>query len=140
MYDGLLDLFETYGFYREGLRSLTLKGKDGAEKIQWIMEQFRQNPPKTVAGVEVVAVEDYKTSVRKEFSRGKESPIQLPKSNVLKYFLADGSWFCVRPSGTEPKCKFYFAVVGKSLEESNERLEKLQTDIMGKVEKMAGKA
>lgn len=140
LYDGLLDLFETYGFYREGLRSLTLKGKDGAEKIQWIMEQFRQNPPKTVAGVEVVAVEDYKTSVRKEFSRGKESPIQLPKSNVLKYFLADGSWFCVRPSGTEPKCKFYFAVVGKSLEESNERLEKLQTDIMGKVEKMAGKA
>ena len=72
----------------------------------------------------------------KEFSNGKLSPISLPKSNVLKYFLEDGSWFCVRPSGTEPKCKFYFSVVGQSLKDSEEKVNRLQTAVMEKVRGM----
>lgn len=138
LYDGLMEIFEQYGYFKESLQSLTLKGKDGAEQIAGIMEEFRNNPPLNVAGVEVVAVEDYRESIRKEFATGKLSPISLPKSNVLKYFLADGSWFCARPSGTEPKCKFYFAVKGSSLLNSNELIEKLQDSVMDYVEKIVG--
>ena len=130
LYEGLIELFKTYGFYKEGLYSLTLKGKDGAMQIQNIMDQFRKNPPKAIAGADVIAMEDYKASLRQDFATGEESPIHLPKSNVLKYYLSDGSWFCVRPSGTEPKCKFYFAVKGTSLEESNERLEQIQKQVI----------
>lgn len=133
LYDALLEIFEEYGYFKESLESLTLKGKDGAEQIAKILEDFRENPPKEVAGKTIVAVEDYKTSIRKEFSNGKLSPISLPKSNVLKYFLEDGSWFCVRPSGTEPKCKFYFSVVGQSLKDSEEKVNRLQTAVMEKV-------
>lgn len=136
LYDALLEIFEEYGYFKESLESLTLKGKDGAEQIAKILEDFRENPPKEVAGKTIVAVEDYKTSIRKEFSNGKLSPISLPKSNVLKYFLEDGSWFCVRPSGTEPKCKFYFSVVGQSLKDSEEKVNRLQTAVMEKVRGM----
>jgi phosphoglucomutase len=136
LYDALLEIFEEYGYFKESLESLTLKGKDGAEQIAKILEDFRENPPKEVAGKTIVAVEDYKTSIRKEFSNGKLSPISLPKSNVLKYFLEDGSWFCVRPSGTEPKCKFYFSVVDQSLKDSEEKVNRLQTAVMEKVRGM----
>lgn len=136
LYDALLEIFEEYGYFKESLESLTLKGKDGAEQIAKILEDFRENPPKEVAGKTIVAVEDYKTSIRKEFSNGKLSPISLPKSNVLKYFLEDRSWFCVRPSGTEPKCKFYFSVVGQSLKDSEEKVNRLQTAVMEKVRGM----
>src|SRR5690606_10234064 len=97
--DGLREIFEKYGFYRESLQSITLKGLEGAEKIAQIMDSFRKHPPVELAGVKVIAVEDYLTSVKKELTTGKLDPIKLPKSNVLKYFLEDGSWFCVRPSG-----------------------------------------
>ncbi|MBM6771868.1 MULTISPECIES: phospho-sugar mutase, partial [Bacillus cereus group] len=110
LYDGLLEVFEKYGFFREDLVSLTLKGKDGAEKIQEMMATFRENPPKEVAGLTVVAVEDYKASIVTSLQDGHKEEIHLPKSNVLKYQLEDGSWFCLRPSGTEPKIKFYFGV------------------------------
>jgi len=139
LYDGLMEVYEKYGYYRESLRSLTLKGKDGAEQIAKILDEFRQNPPKEISGVMVSAVEDYKESIRKELSSGKLSPIQLPKSNVLKYYLADGSWFCVRPSGTEPKCKFYFAVRGKSLENSIMILKQLEESVMNMVQNMVDK-
>ncbi|MCU9615116.1 phospho-sugar mutase [Caldibacillus lycopersici] len=139
LYDGLMDIFAQYGYYREGLQSLTLKGKDGAEQIAGILEEFRANPPKEMAGIAVTAVEDYRESIRKEFETGKLSPINLPKSNVLKYFLADGSWFCVRPSGTEPKCKFYFAVRGTSLENSVSLLNQLQESVMETVQGIVNK-
>lgn len=134
LYDALMEIYEKYGYYKETLESLTLKGIDGAEQIAGILESFRENPPREVAGISVVAVEDYKTSVRKEFADGKLNPISLPKSNVLKYFLEDGSWFCVRPSGTEPKCKFYFSVIGNSLQDSEEKVTRLQSAVMEKVQ------
>lgn len=133
LYDALIEIFEKYGYYKEALSSLTLKGKDGAEQIANILEEFRSNPPKEIAGIRVTAVEDYKASIRKQLSNGKLNPISLPKSNVLKYFLEDGSWFCVRPSGTEPKCKFYFAVKGTSLENSEELVTTLQSAVLEKV-------
>ncbi|MGG0237131.1 phospho-sugar mutase [Bacillus rhizoplanae] len=132
LYDGLLEVFEKYGYFREGLVSLTLKGKDGAEQIQNMMTSFRENRPTEVAGLEVTIAEDYKASVRTKVKEDATEEIELPKSNVLKYYLADGSWFCLRPSGTEPKIKFYFGVQGNSLQNSEEKLEAIKEDIMNR--------
>lgn len=137
MYEGLLAIFEKYGFYQESLQSITLKGKNGAEQIAGLMETFRAERMSEVAGIEVAAVEDYATSIRVA-ANGEESQIDLPRSNVLKYFLADGSWFCLRPSGTEPKAKFYFAVKGASLEDSQMKLSSIQTAVMNRVKEIVG--
>ncbi|KJJ42067.1 phosphoglucomutase [Bacillus subtilis] len=134
LYEALINLFNEYGFYREGLKSLTLKGKQGAEQIEAILASFRQNPPQKMAGKQVVTAEDYAVSKRTLLKENKEEAIDLPKSNVLKYFLEDGSWFCLRPSGTEPKVKFYFAVKGTSLEDSEKRLASLTDDVMKTVD------
>lgn len=133
LYDGLLGIFEQYGYYKESLRSLTLKGKDGAEKIQHILAVLRESPFKEINNVKVVKIEDYLTSTRTSFGTEETTSIDLPKSNVLKYFLEDGSWFCVRPSGTEPKAKFYFGVKGHSLKHSETTLKELEESIMCKV-------
>ncbi|MDA2196728.1 phospho-sugar mutase [Bacillus cereus group sp. BceL221] len=133
LYDGLLEVFEKYGFFREDLVSLTLKGKDGAEKIQEMMATFRENPPKEVAGLTVVAVEDYKASIVTSLQDGHKEEIHLPKSNVLRYQLEDGSWFCLRPSGTEPKIKFYFGVKDSSLQNSEQKLLTIKEDIMNRL-------
>jgi len=133
LYDGLLEVFEKYGFFREDLVSLTLKGKDGAEQIQEMMATFRENPPKEVAGLTVVAVEDYKASIITSLQDGHKEEIHLPKSNVLKYQLEDGSWFCLRPSGTEPKIKFYFGVKDSSLQNSEQKLLTIKEDIMNRL-------
>ncbi|MGG3937837.1 phospho-sugar mutase [Anoxybacillus kestanbolensis] len=132
LYEGLIDIFEKYGYYKESLRSLTLKGKEGAEQIAHIMSSFRHHPLREVAGVAVVAVEDY--AVSKRWENGTEQSLCLPRSNVLKYELANGSWFCVRPSGTEPKAKFYFGVKGKSQQESDALLAELEQAVMSLVE------
>lgn len=136
LYEGLLEIFDKYGYFKESLRSLTLKGKEGAEKIASILTQFRQNPLQQVAGLKVAFVEDYKTSIRTNVQTGETTSIDLPGSNVLKYFLEDGSWFCVRPSGTEPKAKFYFGVNADSLEASKKLVAKLEEDVMNAVEAM----
>ncbi|MGH0600936.1 phospho-sugar mutase [Bacillus mycoides] len=133
LYDGLLEVFKKYGFFREDLVSLTLKGKDGAEQIQKMMATFRENPPKEVAGLTVVAVEDYKESIITTLQDGNKEEIHLPKSNVLKYQLEDGSWFCLRPSGTEPKIKFYFGVQDDSLQNSEQKLFTIKEDIMNRL-------
>ncbi|HDR7772889.1 MULTISPECIES: phospho-sugar mutase [Bacillus cereus group] len=133
LYDGLLEVFEKYGFFREDLVSLTLKGKDGAEQIQEMMATFRENPPKEVAGLTVVAVEDYKASIVTSLQDGHKEEIHLPKSNVLKYQLEDGSWFCLRPSGTEPKIKFYFGVKDSTLQNSEQKLLTIKEDIMNRL-------
>ncbi|MBO1581939.1 phospho-sugar mutase [Bacillus sp. XF8] len=133
LYDGLLEVFAKYGFFREDLVSLTLKGKDGAEKIQEMMASFRENPPKAVAGLTVTSVEDYKASIITSLKDGNKEEIHLPKSNVLKYQLADGSWFCLRPSGTEPKIKFYFGVKDDSLQNSEQKLLAIKEDVMNRL-------
>ncbi|RDU35228.1 phospho-sugar mutase [Neobacillus piezotolerans] len=128
LYDGLMNVFEKYGYFQEGLQSMTMKGKDGAELIAKMMAGFRSNPPSTIASMSVISSEDYLESVRIS-SAGMEK-IALPKSNVLKYFFEDGSWVCLRPSGTEPKIKFYFGVNDKSLEASRKKLKQIESEFM----------
>ncbi|MGG4057611.1 phospho-sugar mutase [Bacillus licheniformis] len=134
LYDGLLELYKSFGFYREGLKSLTLKGKEGAEQIAAILSTFREQPPLSIAGKDVVSAEDYLTGKRTLLKENKRETIDLPKSNVLKYFLEDGSWFCLRPSGTEPKVKSYFAVKGRTNEESEALLNQLTDEVMKKID------
>lgn len=136
VYEALQDLYEKHGYYLEGMRSLTLKGKEGAEKIQHILSQFRSTPLESLAGVKVTAVEDYKESVRTEITKGHTSEIHLPKSNVIKYFFEDESWVCLRPSGTEPKIKFYFAVKDESKQASEQKLQQFMNEMMKKVEQI----
>ncbi|WP_096201532.1 phospho-sugar mutase [Bacillus sp. FJAT-45350] len=135
LYEGLIEVFEKYGYYQEGLESLTLKGKTGIETIQSILTHFRKNPLTTLAGEKVTHVEDYNISEKRCLLDGTSERIMLPTSNVLKYTLADGSWVCMRPSGTEPKVKFYFGVKRSTLDESKKWLEKLSTELMGEVKK-----
>lgn len=133
LYDALLSLFEQYGYYLEGLRSLTLKGKEGTELIQHTLNSFRKNPIKQLGNIKVTAVEDYLLQVRTEMN-GQETTIKLPKSNVIKYYFEDGTWICLRPSGTEPKIKFYFGVKGSSLDESKKKLSAVEQKFMAIVE------
>ncbi|WP_273835769.1 phospho-sugar mutase [Guptibacillus sedimenti] len=133
LYEGLLEVFEQYGYYQEGLESLTLKGKEGAEKIVSLLAKFREDPPTEAAGLTVQSVEDYEISKRTYLGQDKSEQIDLPTSNVLKYKLEDGSWFCLRPSGTEPKVKFYFGVNGDNLEHSQSKLAELRKSVMSKV-------
>ncbi|MFD0673691.1 phospho-sugar mutase [Cohnella sp. GCM10027633] len=123
LYDVLLELYEKYGTYLEKLESRTLKGKDGVAQIGAIMEDWRNAPPEEIAGVAVTQVLDY--------AQGLDG---LPAENVLKYGLADGSWFCLRPSGTEPKIKVYFAVRGSGLEGASDALGRLVGAVMARVD------
>lgn len=133
--DVLSQLYERHGYYLEGLRSVTKKGVSGANAIQHLLEQVRENRITEVAGIAVISQEDYLHSSR-TFTDGRDSEeIYLPKSNVIKYFLADGSWVCVRPSGTEPKVKYYFGVLSETEADSIEKLNALQDDFSLKLNK-----
>lgn len=130
LWDEMLDLYEKYGFYKEGLETLTLKGIDGAKQIQNMMNNYRQNPPASMGGFQVLAVRDYKDNVRKDLITGEVSQTGLPTSNVLYYELSDNAWCCVRPSGTEPKIKYYFGVKGNSLVDAERKLQNLKEDLL----------
>lgn len=123
LYDVLQELYEQFGYFLESLESRTLKGKDGVAQIQGIMSDWRSNPPKEVNGTAVSQVLDY--------SLGLDG---LPKENVLKFLLEDGSWFCLRPSGTEPKIKVYFAVRGESVADAGAKVAALSGEVMGRVD------
>src|SRR5688572_10787884 len=110
LFEKLVDLYVEYGFYKEDLISITKKGMDGQQQIAAMMESYRSNPPKTINGSAVVKLLDYELSKGKNPQTGEEWAIQLPKSNVLQFVLADGSLISARPSGTEPKIKFYFSI------------------------------
>jgi phosphoglucomutase len=110
LYDLLIEIYVKYGFYKESLLSVTRKGQTGAGEIRQMMENYRSNPPQFINGSRVVTIKDYDSLVEKDLAGMKETPIQLPKSNVLQFFTEDGSVISVRPSGTEPKIKFYFGV------------------------------
>jgi phosphoglucomutase len=132
LYEGLMQVFNKYGYYQEGLRSLTLKGKEGAEMIQLLLASFRAEPFTNLGSFKTDVTEDYLTGIR--VTKDKEEKIDLPKSNVLKYIFEDGSWVCLRPSGTEPKVKFYFGVNSNSLEESKTKLNSIEKAFMEFVE------
>lgn len=125
LWDAMLQMYEKYGYYKEGLETMTLKGKDGAKQINDMMTKMRENPPKELAGLKVLAVRDYKEDTRKDLSTGEVTKTGLPSSNVLYYELSNNSWCCVRPSGTEPKIKFYFGVVGENLQDGEAKLNAL---------------
>ncbi len=129
LWDAMLDMYEKYGYYKEGLATMTLKGIDGAKQIQEMMSKKRSNPPKTIGGHKVLAVRDYKEDTRTDLETGAVTKTGLPNSNVLYYELSDNAWCCVRPSGTEPKIKFYFGVKGTSLEDAEKKLEAVKKDM-----------
>ena len=130
LWDAMLDMYEKYGYYREGLETKTLKGIDGAAQIQSMMSEYRTNPPKELGGHQVLAVRDYKEDTRKDLVTGEVTKTGLPASNVLYYELSDNAWCCVRPSGTEPKIKYYFGVKGTSLVDADAKLAALKEDLL----------
>jgi len=133
LYDGLTQLYEKYGYYKESLTSFTLKGQDGAEQIDHIVNRFREHPPAEIAGEAVEKIEDYQSGKRTNLLTTQQEVIDLPSSNVLKFWLQDGSWFAIRPSGTEPKVKFYFGVKQGTVGESDERLEEVKASVINEV-------
>ena len=125
LWDQMLVLFEKYGYYKEGLYTLTLKGQEGAVKIQEILKSFRSNPPKQIGEYKVLAFRDYEEDIIQNDVTGETTKTGLPKSNVLYFELEDQAWCCVRPSGTEPKVKLYMGVKGIDMQDAQNRLEQL---------------
>lgn len=134
LWDAMLDMYRKYGYYKEGLATLTLKGINGAKQIQEMMQEARSNPPKMVGNYRVLAVRDYKEGIRKDLETGEASATGLPISNVLYYELEGQAWCCVRPSGTEPKIKYYFGVKGTSLADAEEKLEGLKKGMLSETQ------
>ncbi len=136
LWDAMLEMYERYGYYKDHVESITLKGIEGLAKIQEIMDTLRKDAPKEIGGLKVLAARDYKTDVIKDFVNGGERPTGLPKSNVLYYELEDDAWVCVRPSGTEPKVKFYIGVKGASLEDADQKAASLGKQTLAMIQKM----
>ncbi len=139
LYDVLVDISFEYGLYKEALKNVVKKGKEGAEEIQKMMSDYRQRPPKTLNGQKVVRIKDYFTGDEKDIVSGNVSTIDLPTSNVLQFFTEDGSKISIRPSGTEPKIKFYFGVKGNLQSKSDfvSELEKLDKKIKAIIEDLS---
>ena len=130
LWDQMINIYEKYGYYKEGISTITLKGADGAEKMKDLMDSIRNNPPTVLGGYKVTRIRDYKSGKILDVKTGKESETLLPTSNVMYYDLEDNSWCCVRPSGTEPKIKFYMGIKGTSMKDAEKKLEKLQADVL----------
>lgn len=130
LYDALIELYNKYGYVKESLISIELQGKEGQEKIEKSLEHLRHSMKSTVNNVKIVKKMDYKLSVEKDLIKIEEKTINLPKSNVLKFVLEDGSWFVVRPSGTEPKMKIYLSCIGNSLQNAEDKMEVFKKNIM----------
>ncbi len=129
LWDQMLNIYNKYGYYKEDLFTMTFKGADGAKKMQDMMDAYRKNTPKQVGAYKVLRLRDYKNDVITDLATGETTPTGLPKSNVLYFELENDAWFCVRPSGTEPKIKFYAGVKGTSLEDSAKKLSDLMEAI-----------
>lgn len=134
LWDKMVELYEKYGYFKEDLYTITLKGIDGSKQIGEMMDKLRKNPPAEFGDLKVINVRDYATGITKELATGKESPTGLPESNVLYFDLTNDSWCCARPSGTEPKIKFYMGVKGTSLEDAKARNEKLTEELKAVIE------
>ena len=132
--DQMENLFKKYGYYKEGLCTVTLKGREGAKKIQSMMEQIRTKVPETIGGLKVLQFRDYREDVAKDCVTGQETTTGLPKSNVLYFELEDGAWCCIRPSGTEPKIKFYIGVKGTDNADAKKKLDELTKAVEGLAE------
>ena len=136
LWDAMVAMYEKYGYYKDAVKAIGLSGIEGLAKIQSIMETLRNNTPTEVGGYKVTSARDYKLDTIKDMATGEVKPTGLPSSNVLYYDLEDGAWICVRPSGTEPKIKFYFGVKGTSLKDAEEKENALGAAVMAMVDKM----
>ncbi len=136
LWDAMVDMYEKYGYYKDAIQSITLKGIEGVQKIQEILETLRKNPPMEVGGYRVIRARDYQADTVKDIATGEVTPTGLPASNVLYYDLTDAAWLCVRPSGTEPKVKFYYGVKGTSLEDADEKSDKLGREVLAMINAM----
>ena len=129
LWDEMLAMYEKYGYFKEDLYTITLKGIDGTRQIAEMMDRLRSNPPKSFGDLKVVSFRDYETGKITNMETGEVTDTGLPKSNVLYFDLTNDSWCCARPSGTEPKIKFYMGVKGNSLQDATEKVEKLTADL-----------
>ncbi len=136
LWDAMIDMYEEFGYYKDAIQAVTMKGIEGLQKIQEIMTTLRQNPPAEFAGHKVTAVRDYKLDEITDLATGEKKPTGLPNSNVLYYELTDDAWVCVRPSGTEPKVKFYYGVKGTSLADADEKSNAMGKAVLEMVDSM----
>ena len=136
LWDAMIDMYEKYGYYKDDIKSITLKGIEGLEKIQSILETLRNNPPAQIGDYKVTSARDYKKDTIKNLETGEVTATGLPSSNVLYYDLTDDAWLCVRPSGTEPKVKFYYGVKGTSLEDADAKSAALGEKVLEMINKM----
>ncbi len=136
LWDALVSLYDRYGYYKDDVQAVTMKGIEGLEKIQQIMNTLRTNPPAQVGEYKVLSARDYKLDTIKDLATGEVKPTGLPSSNVLYYDLSDNAWLCVRPSGTEPKVKFYYGIVGTSLEDANAKSAALGKEVLAMIDRM----
>ena len=136
LWDSMIEMYEQFGYYKDDIKAVTMKGIEGLQKIQEIMTSLRQNPPAEFAGHKVIAVRDYKEDTIKNLETGEVTATGLPNSNVLYYELTNDAWVCVRPSGTEPKVKFYYGVKGTSLEDADEKSAVMGKAVLDMVDSM----
>ncbi len=136
LWDAMIDMYEKYGYYKDDIKSITLKGIEGLEKIQSILETLRNDPPVQIGDYKVISARDYKKDTIKNLETGEVTPTGLPNSNVLYYDLTDDAWLCVRPSGTEPKVKFYYGVKGTSLEDADQKSAALGEKVLEMINAM----
>lgn len=136
LWDALVELYDRYGYYKDDVQAVTMKGIEGLEKIQQIMNTLRTNPPTQVGEYKVLSARDYKLDTIKDLTTGEVKPTGLPSSNVLYYDLSDNAWLCVRPSGTEPKVKFYYGIVGTSLDDANAKSAALGKEVLAMIDRM----
>ncbi len=136
LWDAMVALYDRYGYYKDDIQSITLKGIEGLAKIQEILETLRKNPPAEIAGYRVLKARDYKANTIKDMETGAVTETGLPSSNVLYYDLTDDAWVCVRPSGTEPKVKFYYGVKGTSLEDADAKSAAMGKEVLAMINQM----
>ena len=136
LWDAMLAMYEKYGYYKDDIKSISLSGIEGQEKIRNIMETLRQNPPAEIGGYKVLSVRDYKKDTIVDTATGETRPTGLPASNVLYYDMEDDAWICVRPSGTEPKVKVYYGIKGSSLEDADKKSADLGGAVLAMIDKM----
>lgn len=136
LWDAMIEMYERYGYYKDSVKSITLKGIEGLAKIQEIMDTLRKNPPTQVGDYKVTSFRDYKEDKITNLETKEVCPTGLPKSNVLYFDMTDDAWLCVRPSGTEPKVKFYYGIKGTSLEDADAKSEKLGEEVLAMIDKM----
>lgn len=136
LWDAMIQMYERYGYYQDGITAITLKGIEGLEKIQQIMETLRAKTPEEIGGYRVTAVRDYRNDTIRNVATGEVRPTGLPSSNVLYYEMTDDAWVCVRPSGTEPKVKFYFGIKGTSLADADAKAEDMRNAVNALVDTM----